>query len=85
VGSDSKTGVMKWHEQYYEGQFKAGKKDGSGQVINSQPNLAKIMEKFGVDSDEWNSFESKFSISKQIVKTLKVRINNLTTSQKKVT
>jgi hypothetical protein len=25
VGSDSKTGVMKWHEQYYEGQFKAGK------------------------------------------------------------
>jgi hypothetical protein len=81
VGSDSKkTGVIEWQEQYYEGQFKTGKMDGPGQVINSQPNLAKIMEKFGVDSDEWNSFESKFRISKRIVKTLKVRINNLTTS-----
>ena len=79
------TATLKFQEQYYEGQFKNGKKDGTGQVINEQPNLAKIMDKFGVDSDEWNSFESKFRISRQIVKTLKVRINNLTTSQKKET
>ncbi len=83
VGTEAKTGVFKWQEQYYSGSFKNGKMDGNGSVINEQPNLAVIMEKFGVDSDEWNSFESKFRISKEIVKTLKVRLNNLTTSQKK--
>ena len=57
--------------------------DGNCSVINEQPNIAEIFEKFAVDSDEWNSFESKFRISKEIVKTLRVRLNNLTTSPNK--
>jgi hypothetical protein len=78
--SNNASSRIKWQEQFYEGQFKNGKRDGAGEVVNAQPNLAKIMDKFGVDSDEWNSFESKFTLSKQIVKTLRLRTNNLTTS-----
>jgi hypothetical protein len=65
------------------GAFKAGKPDGQGTHITEQPDLAKMMEKSGMNLNEWNAFETKIAVNKDLIKALAVRSNKLTTVEKK--
>lgn len=61
-----------------------GKPDGNGQYINDVPNLAKIMEKSGISFDEWNAFESKIKVNKELVTALKIRHNIQSITEKEL-
>jgi hypothetical protein len=39
-----------------------------------------MMAKCGMSLEEWNSFETKIKANKDLIKTLKVRLNNANTS-----
>lgn len=40
------------------------------------------MQKCGMNLDEWNSFETKIQVNRDLIKAISVRSNNLTTIEK---